>query len=114
MATARVQLDYGKVTSISKLRAVTLTQKQVEREFNVSAMSIYLWRKQGVDAFPCHVIPTDGGGRRICFVRHEVESWFKRNRPEKVQHLQKGELNDRIHGGSPGGDLGNSSQRTAA
>jgi predicted DNA-binding transcriptional regulator AlpA len=79
-----VEIPKAKPTSFMK-------QKQLEQWLGVSAMTIYLWRKEEDDPFPCRTVPTPGGGARIFFSQQDVLEWIKRNRPNRYEALMKEE-----------------------
>ena len=89
MALVREQLDFKKLVD-SSATATLITQKELERWLDVSAMTIHLWRKRGTDPLPCRSIPTDGGRHRNYFFCQEVLDWLRRNRPDRIPKIGGG------------------------
>ena len=80
MAGARFKFDKTKIQFPDKQPGGLLTQKDIEKLLDVSAMTVYLWRK-ATDPFPCRTIPTSGGSHHVFFPQDEVLAWLQRNRP---------------------------------
>jgi len=58
----------------------TATQRQVVDRLGVTHMTLWLWRKQSNDPFPCHMAPA-GQAHHVHFDPVEIYDWIKRNRP---------------------------------
>lgn len=67
----------------------TMSQKELEALLGVSAMTIYLWRRQETDPLPFRSVPTGRGRNRNYFVAQEVRDWLSRNRPKLMPKFEE-------------------------
>jgi hypothetical protein len=84
----RFKFDKTKIPFPTKQLGSLLTQKEIEKWLNVSAMTVYLWRK-AEDPFPCRTVPTLGGNVRLFFPEIEVLEWLRRNRLARYNQVMK-------------------------
>ena len=113
MSVTRFPFDKTKIPYPTKPLGNPLSQKDIERLLGVSAMTVYLWRKNPTDPFPCRTIPTLGGNVRLFFPEAGVIDWLKRNRPAKYNQVVK---QGASHGTDPStrGTVGYSTEGAAA